>query len=67
MILRRFFQQILSKDTDDDASLTDGEEVHIGVNQYWAGHNAKWTTQYDMNDEAAVDTTTITSQVQLMF
>jgi hypothetical protein len=50
---------------DDDS--TDGEELSVGVNQYWAGHNAKWTTQYDMNDEAANDVDTFTTQIQLMF
>ncbi len=51
---------------DDDATPL-GEVTSIGVNQYWAGHNAKWTTQYDVDETAATDSTTITTQVQLMF
>jgi hypothetical protein len=51
-------------DNDDP----DGEVTSIGVNQYWAGHNAKWTTQYDMDDRNTLgDVNTITSQIQLMF
>jgi len=52
---------------DDDAT-PDGEVTSVGVNQYWAGHNAKWTTQYDMDDtDTAGDSNTVTSQIQLMF
>ncbi|MAI66789.1 MAG: hypothetical protein CMJ26_02795 [Phycisphaerae bacterium] len=39
----------------------------IGVNNYWAGQNAKWTTELHMNDADNGDTTTITSQIQLYF
>lgn len=39
----------------------------IGVNNYWAGQNAKWTTELQMNDSDNGDTTTITSQIQLYF
>ena len=50
-------------DSDDD-----GESTSIGLNNYLAGQNAKWTTQYDMDDTSAVgDVNTLTSQIQLMF
>ena len=40
----------------------------IGVNNYWAGQNAKWTTQYTMDESnASGDITTISTQVQLAF
>jgi len=52
---------------DDDAT-ANGEVTSVGVNQYWAGHNAKWTTQYDMDDtDSDGDLNTLTTQIQLMF
>jgi hypothetical protein len=39
----------------------------IGVNNYWAGQNAKWSTELHLNDADNGDTTTITSQIQLYF
>ena len=51
-----------------DNSNNDGETLGIGVNNYWAGQNAKWTTQYTMDEsDATGDVTTISTQVQLAF
>ena len=55
---------IAYSDNDND----DGETTSIGVNNYWAGQNAKWTTQYttDETDDSG-DNTTISTNVQLYF
>jgi len=50
-------------DRDTDA----GSITTIGVNNYLAGHNAKWTTQMEMDDRAATDVTTISTQLQFYF
>jgi hypothetical protein len=50
-----------------DASDRDDPLWVIGVNNYWAGQNAKWTTELHMNDDDNGDTTTITSQIQFYF
>jgi len=51
-----------------DRSDEDGETVGIGVNNYWAGQNAKWTTQYTMDESNGTgDVTTISTQIQLYF
>ena len=53
---------------NDESSNTandDGNTTAIGVNNYWAGQNAKWTTQYTTdgtNDTGDVDT--ISTQLQ---
>jgi len=51
-----------------DNSNNDGETLGIGVNNYWAGQNAKWTTQYTMDEsDNTGDITTFSTQVQLAF
>jgi hypothetical protein len=59
-------------DQDDDSGTTnlDGEVWSLGVNNYWAGQNAKWTIQVDWDNEHAAgdfDTTTVSTQLQFMF
>jgi len=39
----------------------------VGVNNYWAGQNARWSTEVNMNDADNGDTTTITTQLQFYF
>jgi hypothetical protein len=49
-------------DADDDATLS------VGLNNYWAGQNAKWTTQYTVDEtDDAGDITTISTNIQLYF
>jgi len=50
-----------------DDSRDDDPVVTIGVNNYWAGQNARWTTEIDMVDDDAGDTTTISTQLQFYF
>jgi len=52
----------------NDVSDEDGASWAVGVNNYWAGQNAKWTTQYtvDKSDDAG-DDTTISTQLQFYF
>jgi hypothetical protein len=59
-------------DQDDDSGTTtlDGEVWSFGVNNYWAGQNAKWTIEVQMDNEhatGAFDTTQIATQLQFMF
>ncbi len=59
-------------DQNDSLAVTvlDGEVWSIGLNNYWAGQNAKWTIEVSWDDEHAAgqfDTTTIGSQLQFMF
>ncbi|MBC8310271.1 MAG: hypothetical protein H8E83_07150 [Planctomycetes bacterium] len=59
-------------DQDDNTGATtlDGEVLSVGVNNYWAGQNAKWTIQVDWDNEHAAndfDTTTVSTQLQFMF
>jgi hypothetical protein len=51
-----------------DRSDQDGETLSVGVNNYWAGQNAKWTTQYtiDESDDSG-DVDTISTQLQFYF
>jgi hypothetical protein len=52
----------------NDVSNEDGESWAVGVNNYWAGQNAKWTTQYTVDEsDAAGDDTTISTQLQFYF
>ena len=39
-----------SYDADTADSTDDAEIWGIGVNQYWAGHNARWTTELGLTD-----------------
>jgi hypothetical protein len=51
-----------------DNELDEGSVTDIGVNNYLAGQNAKWTTQISMDDrDADDDVTTISTQLQFMF
>ena len=60
-------------DRDDDSGSTtfDGEVWTVGLNNYWAGQNAKWTIEVQWDDEhaaaTAFDTTQIATQLQFMF
>jgi hypothetical protein len=52
----------------NDVSNEDGESWAVGVNNYWAGQNAKWTTQYTVDgSDANDDDTTISTQLQFYF
>ena len=52
--------------SDNDANA--GETTAIGVNNYWAGQNARWTTQYTVDETSAVgDTDTFSTQLQFYF
>ena len=48
-----------------------GDAVYsVGLNNYWAGQNARWTTQVNIDDHtnnANGDRTTITTQLQFYF
>ena len=51
-------------DNDADADAT----TAVGLNNYWAGQNAKWTTQYTVDEtNAAGDVTTWSTQLQFAF
>jgi len=63
-------------DSGDDAD--DAEIWGFGVNQYWAGHNARWTTELGMTDgipaaggsgdwQGAADTDQMLIRTQLQF
>ena len=56
---------IAYSDNDGD----DGETTTIGANNYWAGQNAKWTTQYttDETNDDGEDITTLSTNIQLYF
>ena len=48
----------------------DGEVWSIGLNNYWAGQNAKWTIEVQWDNEhdtGDFDTTQIATQLQFMF
>ena len=52
----------------NDVSDDDGASWAVGVNNYWAGQNAKWTTQYTVDEtNDAGDDTTISTQLQFYF
>jgi len=51
-----------------DNSADDDGTTAIGLNNYWAGQNAKWTTQYTVDEtDATGDITTISTQLQFAF
>jgi hypothetical protein len=51
-----------------DNSADDGETTSIGLNNYWAGQNAKWTTQYTVNEtDDSGDVDSISTQLQFYF
>jgi hypothetical protein len=51
-----------------DNSADDDGTTAIGLNNYWAGQNAKWTTQYTVDEtDASGDVTTISTQLQFAF
>jgi hypothetical protein len=51
-----------------DNSADDGETLAFGVNNYWAGQNAKWTTQYTVDEtDSSGDVDSISTQIQLAF
>ena len=51
-----------------DNSADDGETLAFGVNNYWAGQNAKWTTQYTVDEtDSSGDIDSISTQIQLAF
>jgi hypothetical protein len=51
-----------------DNSADDDGTTAIGLNNYWAGQNAKWTTQYTVDEtDATGDVTTISTQLQFAF
>ena len=50
-----------------DVSTEDDPLWVIGVNNYWAGQNARWSTEVHLNEEDNRDTTTITTQLQFYF
>jgi hypothetical protein len=58
-------------DNDGSAAATlDGSIMSLGVNNYLAGQNAKWTTEITWNDSAVgpnTDVTTISTQLQFYF
>ena len=51
----------------EDQSVNDDPLWVIGVNNYWAGQNARWSTELHMNEADNGDTTTITTQLQFYF
>jgi hypothetical protein len=51
----------------EDVSTDDDPLWVIGVNNYWAGQNARWSTELHMNEQGNSDTTTITTQLQFYF
>jgi len=51
----------------EDQSVNNDPLWVIGVNNYWAGQNARWTTELHMRDQDNGDTTTITTQLQFYF
>ena len=51
----------------EDASDSDDPRWVIGMNNYWAGQNARWSTEVHMSDSDNGDTTTITTQLQFYF
>jgi hypothetical protein len=62
----------LNEDWEAYAQYTDESERDdplwvIGVNNYWAGQNARWSTELHMNEDNNGDTTTITTQLQFYF
>ena len=62
----------LNADWEAYAQYTDESERDdplwvIGVNNYWAGQNARWSTELHMNEDNNGDTTTITTQLQFYF
>ena len=58
--------EVYARWSDDE--LDNGSVTDIGVNNYLAGQNAKWTTQISMDDrDADDDVTTISTQLQFMF
>jgi hypothetical protein len=51
----------------DNSADADGTTA-IGLNNYWAGQNAKWTTQYTVDEtNSAGDVTTWSTQLQFAF
>jgi len=69
-------QVMYSMDLDNDwelyarmteTDLVDGDVLAIGLNNYLAGNNAKWTTQVSWDDTSGDEVTNISSQLQLMF
>ena len=60
--------EVYARWTDNDGDF--GSTTDIGVNNYLAGQNAKWTTQITMDDTlegADTDQTVISTQLQFMF
>jgi hypothetical protein len=58
-------------DSDGSAAAAlDGNVMSIGVNNYFAGQNCKWTTEVTWNDSATganTDITTLSTQLQFYF
>jgi len=55
----------LNNSVDDH---NDGSTFAVGVNNYWAGQNAKWTTQYTQNErDVDGDVNTLSTQLQFAF
>jgi hypothetical protein len=58
-------------DSDGSAAAAlDGNVMSIGVNNYLAGQNCKWTTEVTWNDSATganTDITTLSTQLQFYF
>ncbi len=60
--------EVYARWTDNDGDA--GSMTSVGVNNYLAGQNAKWTTELTMDDRAAgaaSDVTTIATQLQFYF
>ena len=57
--------EVYGRWSDNDADA--GSMTSIGVNNYLAGQNAKWTTEISMDDRGASDITTIATQLQFYF
>jgi len=59
-----------SDGTEAPAGALDGSVFAIGVNNYFAGQNCKWTTEIIMDDSATAnnsDVTTVATQLQFYF
>ena len=55
-------------DVSSNTANDDGNTTAFGVNNYWAGQNAKWTTQYTTNGtDDTGDVDTISTQLQFAF
>ncbi|HIA71892.1 MAG TPA: hypothetical protein EYO01_04235 [Phycisphaerales bacterium] len=59
--------EVYARYVDRDTNTGD-DVLSIGLNNYWAGQNARWTTEITWDDTVLnTDTTVISSQLQFYF